>query len=65
MNTRLTPGLSFYAFLKIFAGSRLGGFFFAFFAYLLTRAPAPPMMASTSLTLAMEVSPGVVMARAP
>ena len=33
--------------------------------YLLTLAPAPPMMASTSLTLAMEVSPGVVIASAP
>ena len=30
-----------------------------------TRAPAPPMMASTSLTEAMEVSPGVVIASAP
>ena len=33
--------------------------------YLLTLAPAPPMMASTSLRDAMEVSPGVVMASAP
>ena len=30
-----------------------------------TRAPAPPMMASTSPTVAMEVSPGVVIASAP
>ena len=30
-----------------------------------TRAPPPPMTFSTSLRLAMEVSPGVVMARAP
>ncbi len=33
--------------------------------YLLTRAPAPPMMPSTSSTVAMEVSPGVVIASAP
>lgn len=33
--------------------------------YLCTRAPAPPMMASTSFLLAMVVSPGVVMASAP
>ena len=33
--------------------------------YLFTRAPAPPMMASTSPTVAMLVSPGVVMASAP
>ena len=33
--------------------------------YRLTRAPAPPMMASTSFTLAMLVSPGVVIASAP
>ncbi len=33
--------------------------------YLCTLAPAPPMMASTSFLLAMVVSPGVVMARAP
>ena len=34
-------------------------------AYLTTRAPPPPMIFSTSLTEAMLVSPGVVMARAP
>ena len=33
--------------------------------YLFTLAPAPPMIASTSLTLAIEVSPGVVIANAP
>ena len=33
--------------------------------YLLTRAPAPPMMPSTSSTVAMDVSPGVVIASAP
>lgn len=33
--------------------------------YLLTLAPAPPMMPSTSSTVAMEVSPGVVIASAP
>ena len=33
--------------------------------YLCTRAPAPPMMASTSFLLAMVVSPGVVIASAP
>ena len=33
--------------------------------YLCTLAPAPPMMASTSLREAMVVSPGVVMASAP
>ncbi len=31
----------------------------------MTRAPLPFMIASTSLTLTIEVSPGVVMARAP
>ena len=36
-----------------------------FLVQRLTLAPAPPMMASTSLRDAMEVSPGVVMARAP
>ena len=30
-----------------------------------TRAPAPPIIASTSAQLAIEVSPGVVIARAP
>ncbi len=34
-------------------------------SYRFTRAPAPPMMASTSDTEAMEVSPGVVIASAP
>ena len=33
--------------------------------YRTTRAPAPFIRASTSLTFAMEVSPGVVMASAP
>ena len=33
--------------------------------YLSTLAPPPPMSFSTSLILAMEVSPGVVIARAP
>ena len=33
--------------------------------YLCTRAPAPPMIASTSFLLAMVVSPGVVIASAP
>ena len=33
--------------------------------YLLTLAPAPPMMPSTSSTVAMELSPGVVIASAP
>ena len=33
--------------------------------YLFTLAPSPPMTASTSSRLAMVVSPGVVMARAP
>ena len=36
-----------------------------FLYYLFTRAPAPLMIASTSFLLAMVVSPGVVMARAP
>lgn len=34
-------------------------------SYLCTLAPAPPMIASTSFRLAIVVSPGVVMARAP
>ena len=34
-------------------------------SYLCTLAPAPPMIASTSLRLAIVVSPGVVMASAP
>ena len=33
--------------------------------YLWTLAPAPPMIASTSLLVAMVVSPGVVIASAP
>ena len=33
--------------------------------YLFTRAPAPPMIASTSSLDAIDVSPGVVIARAP
>lgn len=33
--------------------------------YLCTRAPAPPMSASTSFLDAMVVSPGVVIAKAP
>ena len=33
--------------------------------YLCTRAPVPPMMASTSFLLAIVVSPGVVIASAP
>lgn len=33
--------------------------------YLCTRAPAPPIIASTSFFLAVDVSPGVVMASAP
>ena len=46
---------------KVFVHKCLHGLSFQRF----TRAPAPPMMASTSLTLAIEVSPGVVMASAP
>ena len=33
--------------------------------YLWTRAPTPPIMASTSFLLAIVVSPGVVIASAP
>ena len=33
--------------------------------YLFTLAPAPPIMASTSDTVAIVVSPGVVIASAP
>ena len=33
--------------------------------YLFTRAPAPPMIPSTSSLDAIDVSPGVVIARAP
>ena len=50
---------------KIFILSSFLRHFYCLLSQRFTRAPAPPMIASTSAQLAMEVSPGVVIARAP
>ena len=67
------PGVLFYQTFSVLSINKTNcpGDFYIFpgaifkIIYLCTRAPAPPMIASTSFLLAMVVSPGVVIASAP
>ena len=50
---------------SVWEGARLNKLEDDFSNYLTTRAPPPPINFSTSVTDAMDVSPGVVIASAP